>query len=257
MRTINERDEPMTQQGAVRLLIACLWMLAIPAWAVEYRLQMVNLDYRTVSAYTDPPLAGQPGEGSLRRLEERLDTQEFSTGAIIPGRDMLLLDDPNYGGIVPNRLSVLPATRDQAWTTFVWDANPGETVAFVIKTDMPAWQEAWFIGANPEGSLRRWIIGWPSLFGRRSYEVPGVAYDFLANAAAQGTFPGWMAQNAKSLNGMSIAIGQGRHRIYNADRVYVVLKLASAPRTYKVAVGWRDYSDRGTGPRDRFGSLLP
>jgi hypothetical protein len=54
-----------------------------------------------------------------------------------------------------------------------------------------------------------------------------VAYDFLANAVDQGTFPNWMAQNAKSLNGMALAIGQGRHRIYNPDRVYIMLKLAS------------------------------
>jgi hypothetical protein len=238
-------------------LMVCFCMLAMPAWAVEYRLQVANLNFLTVSSYTDRPLAGQPGEGSLSRLEDRLDRMEFPAGAIIPGRDVLLLEDPHYGGIVPNRLSILPATRDQAWTTLVWDANPGETIAFVVKSDMVAWQEVWMLGANPEGTLRRLALGSPSLFGGRSYEVPQVSYDFLANAVAQGAFPSWMAHTAKSLNGMSIAIGQGRSRFYTPDRVYVALRLAAEPRTYKVVIGWRDHNDRGTGSKERFSALFP
>jgi hypothetical protein len=234
----------MTQRLRVGWSVAVVLMLTLPVWAVEYRLQVANLDYLTVSAYTDRPQPGQPGEGSLVRLETRLDAMEFSANAVIPGRDVLLLQDPAYGGKIPDRVSVLPATKEQAWTTFVWDANPGDTVGFMIKSDMPAWQEAWFMGANPEGTLRRLALGNPSLFGGRSYEVPQVSYDFLANALDQGSFPSWMAQNAKSLNGMSIAIGQGRNRFLYPDRVYVMLTLAAEPRTYKVVIGWRHTKDR-------------
>ena len=136
---------------------------------------------------------------------------EFPTTALIPDRDMLLLQDPAYGGIIPNRVSVLPTTREQAWTTFVFDANPGDTVAFVVRTYMVAWQQIWMLGANPEGTLRRLTPGNPSIFGGRSYEVPQVSYDFLANAVEQGNFPKWVAENAPSLNGMSLVIGQGRN----------------------------------------------
>jgi hypothetical protein len=237
----------MTQQSMFGWMVAAVLMLSCSAWAVEYRLQVANLDYLVVSAYTDRPQPGQTGEGSLARLERRLDTMEFSANTVIPGRDVLLLQDPIYGGKIPDRVSVLPTTREQAWTTFVWDGDPGDTMAFVVKSDMVAWQEAWFIGANPEGTLRRLSLGNPSLFGGLSYEVPQVPYNFLANAAAQGTFPRWMAQNAKSLNGMSIAIGQGHDRFYTPDRVYIVLKLAAEPRTYKVVIGWRDRNNRGDG----------
>jgi hypothetical protein len=244
----------MIQRFMVGASVALLLMLSLPAWALEYRLQVANVDYLTLSAYTDPQ-SGQPGEGSLRRLQERLDTMEFPTSAIIPGREIQPLEDPRYGGKIPERLSILPTSRDQAWTTLIWDANPGETMAFVVKTDMVAWQQIWMLGANPEGTLRRLSIGGPSWFGRQSYEVPEVSYDFLANAVDQGTFPSWMAQNAPSLQGVSLAIGQGRHRFYNPDRLYIVLKLAADPRTYKVVVGWRDHSDRGNGSKDRFSGL--
>lgn len=239
----------MTQRLMIGWSVTVVLMFALPAWAVEYRFQVANLDYQTVSAYTDRPQPGAPGEGSLRRLETRLDTMEFSASAVIPGRDVLLLQDPLYGGKIPDRVSVLPTTKEQAWTTFVWDANPGDTVGFVIKSDMVAWQEVWFMGANPEGTLRRLTLGGPSWFGGRSYEVPQVSYDFLANAIDEGSFPTWMAQNAKSLNGMSIVIGQGGNRFNYPDRVYVVLKLAAEPRTYKVVIGWRHTKDRGDNNR--------
>jgi hypothetical protein len=239
----------MTQRSMIGWIMAAVLMLSWSVWAVEYRLQVANLDYLTVSAYTDRSQPGQLGEGSLVRLETRLDTMQFPANAVIPGRDVLLLEDPAYGGKIPDRVSVLPTTREQAWTTFVWDANPGDTVGFVIKSDMTAWQEVWFMGANPEGSLRRLSLGNPSLFGGRSYEVPQVSYDFLANAIDQDTFPSWMAQNAKSLNGMSIAIGQGQNRYNYPDRVYVVLKLAAEPHTYKVVIGWRHTKDRGENNR--------
>jgi hypothetical protein len=228
----------------------------LPAWAVEYRLQVVNLDFMTISSYTDRRVPGQPGEGSLIRLQRRLDTMEFPTTALIPERNPQLLEDPAYGGIIPNRVSVLPTTREQAWTTVVFNANPGETVAFVVRTYMAAWQQIWMLGANPEGTLRRLTPGNPSIFGRRSYEVPQVSYDFLANAIEQGTFPKWVAENAPSLNGMSLVIGQGRNLFYDPDRLYVVLKLAPEPHTYQVAIGWRDHSDRGNGQKEKITSSL-
>ena len=31
-----------------------IWLLALPAWAAEYRLEVADLDYQTYSAYDDP-----------------------------------------------------------------------------------------------------------------------------------------------------------------------------------------------------------
>jgi hypothetical protein len=239
----------MTQRSAVGCIVVFVLMLGLPAWAVEYRFQVANLEFLTISAYTDRPQPGQPGEGSLRRLEARLDSMEFPASAVIPGRDVLLLQEPAYGGKIPDRVSVLPTTKEQAWTTFVWDAEPGDTITFVVKSIMSAWQEAWFLGANPEGTLRRLVLGNPSWFRNRSYEVPQVSYNFLANALDQGSFPSWMAENAPSLHGMSIVNGQGRDRYNYPDWVYVVLKLAPQPRTYKVVIGWRHTRDRSENNR--------
>jgi hypothetical protein len=230
----------MTPRFIAAWLGALTAMLALPAWALEYRLQVANLPFLTVSSY-------ETRGGDLSTLEARLDSAEFPAGAIVPGREVLLLQDPRYGGQVPDRLSVLPTTREQAWTTLVWDANPGDTLVFVVKSDMVAWQQAYTIAANPEGRLRQLVTGSPSFFGGLSYEVPNVSYDFLANAVDQGIFASWLARNAKTINGMTLAIGQGRDIFYTVDRLYVRLTMPAEPRAFKVVIGWKDRDDRGTG----------
>jgi hypothetical protein len=232
-------------------LAACLGMLASPAGAVEYRLQVANLDYLTVSAYAGPPATPLPGTNTLARLETLLDQMGLAA-ALIPGREVHLLDHPGYGAMVPPRLSVRPPTREQAWTTLVWDGNPSETYAFVVRTEMMAWQEAYVVAANPAGTLRLLALGGPSLFGGRAYEVPQVSYHYLANALDQRTFAAWVAHNAKSLNGMAVVIGKGDHRVYHPDRVYALLTTPAQPHTFKLVIGWCDHSDRGIGVWERF-----
>jgi hypothetical protein len=230
----------MAPRSIIGWLVTLTVVFALPAWAVEYRLQVVDLPFLTVSSY-------ESRTGDLSALEARLDTMEFPANAVVPGREVLLLQDPRYGGKVPDRLSVLPATRDQAWTTLVWNANPGDTMVFVIKSDMVAWQQAYTVAANPEGRLRRMELGNPSIFGNLSYEVPNVSDLFLANAVDQGDFTSWMASSAKTINGMTLAIGQGRDPIYTPDRVYIRLTMPAASRVFKVVTGWKDRNDRGTG----------
>jgi hypothetical protein len=228
-------------------MFALLWLTALPAWAVEYRLEVTNVDFLTFSSYMDKASPWWAQNEPMGRLEARLDAQQFSPAAVIPGREVQLLEDPAYGGTVPTRVSRLPATGRQAWTTYVWDAQPGDTVAFVVRSEMAAWQEVWALAANPGGRLRRLSIGGPAIFGRAWQEVPEVWQSFLANAVDRGTFTQWMARNATALDGMSFVVGQGLNPFYNPDRVYTLITLPPEPHTFKVVIGWRDHDDRGSG----------
>jgi hypothetical protein len=228
-------------------LLALIWLMALPAWAVEYRLQVTNVDFLTFSSYMGKATPWWGQNESMGRLEARLDQQQFSPAAVLPGREVQLLEDPAYGGMVPARVSHLPATGRQAWTTYVFDGNPGDTVAFVVRSGMAAWQEVWFVGANPGGRLRRLSMAGPALFGRFWQEVPKVSQVFLANAVDRGTFSQYVAQRAKAADGMALVVGQGHDTFYDPDRVYVLLKLPPAPHTFKVVVGWRDHDNRGNG----------
>jgi hypothetical protein len=227
--------------------IVCLCWLALPAWAVEYRLQVTNIERLTFTAYIDRSDLG--GTGSMRRLESRLDRMEFPTAAVLPGREVRFLEDPHYGGIIPSRLAVLPATREQAWTTLVWEANPGDKLAFVVRSDMAAWQEVWAVAANPNGVLRSLSIGGPGLFGGQRREVPIVSINFLANAVDRGTYATWLQEAAPAVDGMAFVVGRRNEVFTTGDRVYMLLTMPPEPRTFKVVIGWRDHDDRGTNGR--------
>jgi hypothetical protein len=104
---------------------------------------------------------------------------------------------------------------------------------------MYAWQQVEDVAANVNGTLRRLSIGGPGIFGG-SREVPQVSQDLLANAVDRGTFPQWVAQHAKAVDGMSFVVGQGNNPSNDPDRLYVLLKLPPEPHTFKVVVGWKD-----------------
>jgi hypothetical protein len=104
---------------------------------------------------------------------------------------------------------------------------------------MVAWQHAMDVAADANGTLRRLSIGGPGIFGG-SREVPQVTEEFLANAVDRGTFPQWVAQHAKAVDGMSFVVGQGDNPEYDPDRVYIVLKLPSQPHTFQAVIGWQD-----------------
>ena len=216
-----------------------IWLLALPAWAAEYRLEVTDLDYQTYSVY----------QKHLGNLEKRLDTQKFSTAAVVPGREVQVLEDPGYGGQPPAQLAMLPATKHQAWTTLIWDGNPGDTVAFEVKSDMAAWQEVWWIAADTGEGLKQLTLGEQASFDHQRPEVPEVSTDFLANAVDRGTFPQWLAQHARPIDGLSLAVGQGDNTYYRPDSVYAVVKLPPEPHTYKLVIAWRDYSNRETAGR--------
>lgn len=237
----------MKGRTLVGWLFAFIWLMALPAWAVEYRLQVTNVDFLTISSYMGKATPWWGQNEPMPRLEARLDAQRFSPAAVLPGREVHLLEDTAYGGTLPARVSHLPATGRQAWTTYVFDANPGDTVAFVVRSNMAAWQEVWFVAANPGGTLRRLSMAGPGIFGRFWQEVPEVSQGFLANAVDRGTFPQYVAQRAKSVDGMSLLVGQGYGTFYDPDRVYVLLKLPPEPHTFKVVIGWRDHDNRANG----------
>jgi hypothetical protein len=228
-------------------VLASLWLLGLPTWAVEYRLQVVNLDALTVLAHHDNSQPAPQGKARQSHLEARLDHGGFAAAAALPGRHVHLLHEPGDGGKPPAWPQVLPRAMDSAWTTLQWEGHPGDRVVFVVSSEMRTWQEVAAVAANPEGASRRLVIGSGGWFRRSRPEVREVADDYLANAVARGTFPQWLEQNAQALNGISVAVGRGRSVVELPDRVYVVLTLPPEPHTFRLVIGWRNHRLSGGG----------
>jgi hypothetical protein len=242
-RAYNERKDDMKLRFVSAAALLLVWLVALPAWAMEYHLEVTDLDYRTYAAH----------QQHLENLKKRLDAQQFPTAAVVPGREVQVVADPGYGGKFPAQLVVLPATKHQDWTTVVWDGNPGDTVAFEVKSDMAAWQEVRWIAADTGAGLKQLTLGDEASFDHQRSQVPKASNDFLANAVDRGTFPQWLAQHAQPINGLSLVVGQGDTPYYRPDSVYAVVKLPPEPRTYKLVIGWVDRSnrdDKGAGGRN-------
>ena len=105
--------------------------------AVQDRLQVVNLDALAVFAQVENSEPPRPGEERMSRLEARLDNGEFSTAAVLPGREVQLLEDPRYGGKAPARLHVFPVPGIRRGPRYSGRGIPA-TCGFAIRaTDGP------------------------------------------------------------------------------------------------------------------------
>jgi hypothetical protein len=106
-----------------------------------------------------------------------------------------------------------------------------------------------WIAADTGEGLKQLTLGEQASFDHQRPEVPEVSTNFLANAVDRGTFPQWLAQHARPIDGLSLAVGQGDNTYYRPDSVYAVVKLPPEPHTYKLVIAWRDHSNRETSAR--------
>jgi len=136
-------------------VLAPLWLLGLPTWAVEYRVPVVNLDALTLLAHLDNSGPAPHGEARQSHLEARLDRGGFAAAVALPRRQVPRRHDPGYGGQPPAWLQVWPSARDAAWTTRQWKGHRGDRVAFVVSRGRRAWQDVAAVAASPEGLLRR------------------------------------------------------------------------------------------------------
>jgi Caspase domain/Bacterial SH3 domain len=241
------RARPGEESGPKPQEVKAVEAVSQPA-SIQYHLLVTHINFGTFASYLEKAPSGTSGEEVMPRLEGRLDRLEFPSAAVIPDRDLQLLTDAGYGSSTPSRIAVVPMSAGKSWTTLVWEGQPGDRVAIVMKSESQAWPEVRAVAANPEGVLRRLTIGGPSLFGGGSRQVPDVSYDFIANAVERGTFTGWVTQHAQALNGMSLVVGRGRSAALSADRVYAMITLPPEPRTFKLVIGW----EQPERLRDRF-----
>jgi hypothetical protein len=96
-----ERHRPMTPRVIAAGVLASLWRLGRPMWAVEYRWPVVNLDALTVLAPIDHSGPAPHGEARQSHLDARLDHGGWSAAAAPPERRVHRLHAPGDGGTPP------------------------------------------------------------------------------------------------------------------------------------------------------------
>jgi hypothetical protein len=83
------KDEcTMSYRRIIGWAIAFLWWLTLPSWAVEYRFQVTHIERLIFSSYLERSPASPRGQETMQRLETLLDSMEFPSGAVLPGREV-------------------------------------------------------------------------------------------------------------------------------------------------------------------------
>ena len=124
----------MQSRTLIGVIVAVLWLTALPAWAVEYRLQVANIDDETFASYEGKAPSFWSMKEPMGRLEARLDDNQFSRNAILPGHRVELVEDPAYGGVTPTKVSRLPATRPSA----ARPTRPGKRATSPTRRSLPS-----------------------------------------------------------------------------------------------------------------------
>lgn len=222
---------------------------ALPAAAVEYRLQVVSLYEESFAHFLDP---GSVRDGSsspgLDRLETTMDRAELPKGALVYDRPLHAAGEATAQafGAVRIRGEVRPAGdgREQ-WTEVRWEGKPGERSVWIVGGVSPHFQEVRHLALKGNGSLRYFIPHGANARGAEALRLPLMWVQFWE---ARGGF--WERHLSRLVNlgsGIAAVVGENDNPLF-ADFVYILVNHAAQPATYKAVLGWRrrspDFSNK-------------
>ena len=235
--------------GLIALLAA-----APPAWAVEYRLQVVSL---FESAFVSFLKAGEFEDGAsgpgLARLEASLDGGGVPSGVVLfdrrvqPVRSSLARA---WGGapVVPR---IKPAGEGSTfWDEITWEGKPGERSVWIVSPTIRNVQEVYNVALKGAGPLRHFRPYAAGLDGTGTAAL-SIPLNFLWFYEERGTV--WDRYIGRSLDlreGIGAVAGVNSDALF-PDQVYLIVSQAEQPTTYKAVLVWRERSYERQAPSNK------
>ena len=225
---------------ALAALLLALLALAPGALAIEYRLQVVSVYEESFAALLRRGefTYGASGPG-LDRLEASLDRDEFPSGAILYDRPVhaLSTDVARTYGAVPVRAELSEGIT-RLWREFRWDGRPGEQTVWRVAPSGLRIAELDRVALRGQGPLRQFLPFTAARNGHRG-EALRVPLDFLLAQEARGTtWPAYLSRVLEISEGIAAVVGVNASPSF-PDHVYLILRHAPEPATYKAILGWR------------------
>ncbi len=226
---------------AVGLLGA--WAVPLPAWAAEYKLQVVSIPEEALAAFLTSSgeyVDGASGPG-LGRLERSLDQGEVSKGVFLYDRALQPASETvarGYGG-VPVRAEVRRGgVERQLWDEVRWEGNPGEVTVWVVpvvSTRNP--QRLFRLALKGSGPLRLYSAHTPPPRNGTKVDVARFPLNYLWFVEERGTAPKHVSRFLDLSRGIGAVVGVNRNLSFS-DQVYLVVNQGEQPSTYKVVLVW-------------------
>jgi len=230
-----------TGRRGVAAAIALL-ALAVPARAVEYRLQVASLfdDSYTFFVNACGLRDGAAGPG-LDRLEARLGRGDLPRGAVLTDRPVQAVRESVAAAYAAARVipEITSARRGVTnWDEVAWDGKPGEQSVWVVSPRLQMAQQLFNAALRGTGPMRNFQPFSLPMNGSR-VTVLTFPLNFVWAQEERGTF--WKQYLERGLNleaGIAAVVGVNTNQIF-ADQVYLLVRHAEVPTTYQAVLAWR------------------
>ncbi len=208
--------------------------------AVEYRLQVASVHSEAFAAFLGRGEYADGASGAgLDRLESNLERGQFPAGALLYDRSVEaagLSTARAYRAVaVPGRI---PRGGAGVWDEVRWEGKPGEHSVWVISPTTPRHQELYRTALKGVGPLRQFQPYALRPNGVR-LAVSILPLNFLWSL--EGSEVLWDRYLARSLDlrsEIAAVVGENHNPLF-ADQVFLVVRQAEAPTTYKAVLAWR------------------
>lgn len=227
-----------------------LWLtgIAFPAWAVQYRLQVVSLYEEAFSFFlrSGEFANGASGPG-LDRLEAAMDRGEVPRGVLLYDRPLQPVSEGiarAYGGNPVGGEMRRGGAERGLWDEVRWEGKPGDQSVWIVAPNTPRTQELFRVALKGHGPLRQFQPYPPA----NSPKVSAVSFplNFLWAEEERGT--AWHKYVSRALDlgdGIGAVVALNHNPVF-ADHVYLIVKQGDEPTTYKAVLVWRRRNvDRG------------
>jgi hypothetical protein len=220
------------------------FVLAAPAHAVEYRLQVVSVYEKTFFSYLKP---GELSDGAtgvgLDNLEASFDRGQLPAGGILFDRRALPVDESivrAYGG-TPVVATFVPGggSRPITWDEITWEGKPGERAVWGVSPILRSIQELERVALKTTGKLRQYRV---YTLPPGNSKLPAAAFplNFLWALEERGTaWDKYVARGLDLQNGVGVVVGINTNAMF-ADQAYVIVNQGDEPTTSKVVLVWRE-----------------
>lgn len=227
---------------AAWLALVALVMGSAPALAVEYRLQVLNVEDDAIKSFLRMGEAADGASGpGLDRLESSVDRGDFPKSVMIWDRHLQSAREANARawGAVPSRAEVSKGGESKnLWDEVRWEGNPGDRTVWVVAPSGKRPQEVYRVMLRGLGPIRHFV----------PYTIPGggpkvSAASFPLGFLSTGMEDGdrWQKHLFPALDvsrGIAALVGVNPDA-FSPDQVYLIITQGGEPTTYKAVLGWR------------------
>jgi len=233
--------------GAV--LALALGVVPSPGWAIEYKLQVVNvLDVAFRSFLKSGEYADGAAGAGLVDLESRVDHATVPRGTLLYDRPLQAVSGraaQGFGAVAVRGEFKLGGTDDNLWNEVRWSGNPGEQSVWMIATTTTRFQQLERVALKGRGPLRHFFPYAPTN-GHKLAAIK-IQLGFVWGESERGTlWPKYLAPSLELGEGLGILVAVNDNPLF-ADHVYLIVVHGDQPTTYKSVLAWRrrEGSDRG------------